>query len=89
MIQVFFQLIDKQGTTHDPNVKPYEFDEAAVTALMNSEEIFYPEITKLSDNHRLKKRKTAIIEHTVFDLMDGVPVLRVTLRETPSMDAAR
>ncbi|UVI32747.1 hypothetical protein [Paenibacillus spongiae] len=81
MIQVFFQLIDNQGTVREPDVKPYEFDEAAVQALMNSDEVFYPEITKLHDNGQRRIRKTAVIEHTVLDLMDGIPVLRVTLRE--------
>ncbi|MCQ6557665.1 hypothetical protein [Paenibacillus mendelii] len=87
MIQVFFQLIDNQGVTRDPDVKPYEFDEAAVQALLNSEEVFYPEFTKLHGDVKLKKRKTAAVEHAVLDLMDGIPVWRVTLREKPLSDA--
>jgi hypothetical protein len=81
LLQVFFELTDKHGVTHDPNPKPYEFDEAAVFALFNSREICYPLISTVGDGGRVIRGQAATIENTVFDLFQGVPVLRIKLLE--------
>jgi hypothetical protein len=81
LLQVFFQLTDKDGLAHESNIKPYEFDEAAVYALLNSKQICYPLISSDGGGGKVIRSKVSTIENTVFDLIHGVPVLRVKLTE--------
>ena len=86
-MQVFFQLTDRNGIVHEEDVKPYEFDEAAVLALFNSRQVLYREVSKRDRNGTKVTGRPAVVEQTTLDLWHGIAVLRVKLVETAPQSA--